>query len=353
VSEPASILPATRPSDQFGPLSEREQAEAAAAALAFRHPFRPGELAASPLLAASWLWHGYLGAGKLTLLTSQWKSGKTTLVSILLARMARGGRLAGLPVSAGRALVVSEEGRTDWDRRCRTLKLGHHVGFFCRPFATRPTMPQWLGMIDALEERHAREGLALLVIDPLSLFLPGSSESSAVQTIEGLLPLRVLLAAGVSVLALHHPRKGRTQPGQAARGSGTLASQADIVLEMARLTDDETDRRRRLRGYSRYDDTPRDLVLELSADGKDYRAVEGLVEPELADSWQVVRLILESFPLALRLRELLAYWPDEFRKPDKGTLARVLLRGVTQGVLTRTGTGFKNDPYRYQLAGRR
>ena len=39
----------------------------------------------------TWLWHGYLGAGRVTLLTSQWKSGKTTLVSLLLAGMQQGG----------------------------------------------------------------------------------------------------------------------------------------------------------------------------------------------------------------------------------------------------------------------
>jgi hypothetical protein len=32
-----------------------------------------------------WLWQGYLIPGAVTLLTSQWKSGKTTLVSVLLA----------------------------------------------------------------------------------------------------------------------------------------------------------------------------------------------------------------------------------------------------------------------------
>ena len=32
----------------------------------------------------TWLWHGYLAAGQVTLLTSQWKAGKTTLLSVLL-----------------------------------------------------------------------------------------------------------------------------------------------------------------------------------------------------------------------------------------------------------------------------
>jgi hypothetical protein len=43
-----------------------------------------------------WLWHGYLLPGAVTLLTSQWKSGKTTLASILLSRPKGGGQLAGL-----------------------------------------------------------------------------------------------------------------------------------------------------------------------------------------------------------------------------------------------------------------
>ncbi len=59
-----------------------------------------------------WLWEGYLAPGALTLLTSQWKSGKTTLVSILLAKLKTGGQLAGLSLAPGKAVVVSEEPRT-------------------------------------------------------------------------------------------------------------------------------------------------------------------------------------------------------------------------------------------------
>ncbi len=32
-----------------------------------------------------WLWQGYLAAGAVTLLTSQWKIGKTTLLALVLA----------------------------------------------------------------------------------------------------------------------------------------------------------------------------------------------------------------------------------------------------------------------------
>ena len=44
--------------------------------------------------SVAWLWEGYLAPGNITLLTSQWKSGKTTLMSILLSRLREAGRLA-------------------------------------------------------------------------------------------------------------------------------------------------------------------------------------------------------------------------------------------------------------------
>jgi hypothetical protein len=38
-----------------------------------------------------WLWHGYVATGNITLLTSRWKAGKTTLLSLLLSRRKTGG----------------------------------------------------------------------------------------------------------------------------------------------------------------------------------------------------------------------------------------------------------------------
>src|SRR6267142_6816541 len=94
-------------------------------------PLRPSELGAAAQHFLSWLWHGYLAPGKVTALVSPAKSGKTTLVSHLLARLAQGGQLAGLAVAPGRAIIVSEEAACDWDARCRQLGLGQNVQFLC------------------------------------------------------------------------------------------------------------------------------------------------------------------------------------------------------------------------------
>jgi hypothetical protein len=93
--------------------------------------------------AVPWLWHGLLAPGALTLLTRQWKTGKTTLTAVLLARLKAGGTFAGLPLAAGRAVVVSEEPASQWVLRGQKLNLEEHVGWFCRPFRGRPSPRQW------------------------------------------------------------------------------------------------------------------------------------------------------------------------------------------------------------------
>src|SRR5262245_48291422 len=171
----------------------------------------------------SWLWHGYLAPGNVTLLTSQWKSGKTTLVSVLLSRLKTGGTLGGLPLQAGKAAVVSEEDAGMWLQRSRQLDFGRHVCWFCRPFRGQPTAKGWLALIDCLSDLRRQHGIDLVVIDPLASFLPGRNENNASVVMSTLLPLQRLAAEGVSVLLLHHPRKKESAEGQLARGSGALS----------------------------------------------------------------------------------------------------------------------------------
>ena len=67
------------------------------------------QVTASAPQPIDWLWHGFVAGGNLTLLTSQWKAGKTTLLSLLLSRRKNGGQLAGLAIKPGKSVVVSEE----------------------------------------------------------------------------------------------------------------------------------------------------------------------------------------------------------------------------------------------------
>jgi hypothetical protein len=301
----------------------------------------------------TWLWHGYLGPGKITLLTSQWKSGKTTLVSLLLARMQQGGQLAGLPVAAAKALVISEESEAEWRRRFQHLGIRDTVDLLCRPFSAQPSMAQWLALIEAAAALHHRQGCELVVIDSLASFLPAHSENSASALLECLTPLQRLATAGMCVLLPHHPRKGKTVAGQAARGCGALPGFVDIIIEMGYYTHpDDLDRRRRLIAFSRHDDTPRHLLIELQVDGTDYMVLQTGLEATLGDSWPAVVHALTEATTKLTRQEILESWSPDYSKPDSTTLWRWLSRALAQGIVRQEGTGRPRDPFRYWLPER-
>lgn len=356
----------------------------------------------------AWLWDGYLAPGNLTLLTSQWKSGKTTLISILLSRLREGGQLAGLSIGAqrrphdtpatiqgpdapagaaagatpldadsatllspapasaspasespaspalvhgGRAIIVSEESPALWRRRHRLLNLSN-VYFVCQPFRGKPSMDEWLALLERIAVMHSREPVDMAVIDTLTTFLPGRNEANAGVVMEALLPLRRWTDLGLSVLLAHHPAKGAPLAGQAARGSGALASFTDINLEMSFYDrGNTTDRRRRILAYSRYEETPRQLVLELNAAGTDYLVHGDFGEDEFTQNWERLRLVLEDAGKKRTRQELVADWPADFPCPSDATLARWLQRGVAAGLVCQKGTGRRSDPFRHWLPG--
>jgi hypothetical protein len=298
-----------------------------------------------------WLWQGYLAPGNLTLLTSLWKAGKSTLISVLLARMKTGGTIAGLPVSAGRAVVVSEEPAEKWVERSRRVDLDGHVDWFCLPFAGTPTEDAWLELLGRIARLHEERPVALLVIDSLANLSPARSENDAVQMLRPLQPLRGLTERGVSVLIAHHPKKGRTLPGQAARGSGALAGFVDIIVEMRPLSRRPDDRRRLLRSFSRHPTTPPSLVIEWTPDGADYQSLGTSVELDYERGWPLLHAILDDSEGPLTRRDVLRRWPESAWAPSKLTLWKWLSRAVQEGRVLQDGRGTRRDPFRYQLPG--
>jgi hypothetical protein len=137
-----------------------------------------------------------------------------------------------------------------------------------------------------------------------------------------------------------------------ARGSGALSGYADIIVEMtwyARTA--ENDRRRKLRAWSRHEETPRELVIELNEDGTDYRALGDFEAEAFRANWPVLRRLLKEADAKLTRRELLERWPPEAEAPGETTLWRWLDRGIAEGKLCRSGHGRKYSPYRYWLPG--
>jgi hypothetical protein len=208
-------------------------------------------------------------------------------------------------------------------------------------------------LVAGLEALHRQEALDLVVIDALAALLPGYAETCAPKLLDCLLPLQALAGRGPAMWLMHHPAKGTRADGQTGRGSGALSGFADIVMEMSCCRRARSrDRRRRICAYSRYVETPRHLILELSADGTDYLVRTDPAGAALVQPWPELLHILANATDKITQQQLLERWPVEDGAPDRSTLSRWLRRAVRQGVVCRAGTGYRDSPFRYWLAGR-
>jgi hypothetical protein len=297
-----------------------------------------------------WIWQGFIAPGNVTLLTSHWKSGKTTLLCVLSSLRVTGGMLGGLPVRPGKTVVVSEEPISFWAQRVTRHRLAESVCFIPQPFRGIPTEEQWLELIRRVLDIRARRGVDLVVIDPLASFL--RSENQSRSMLETLLALRDLQLAGMGVLLLHHPGRGFRVLGQAARGSGALLGHVDVSIEMRQPGGDPLTRRRRLFSFSRHPETPRLLTLELDESGTIYSLVPETLEDQFATNWEPIRLILVEAPQKLTREDILDEWPAGFDKPNAATVWRWLDKAVKENLVKCEGSGRKSDPFRYWLAER-
>src|SRR5262245_60857608 len=125
-----------------------------------------------------------------------------------------------------------------------------------------------------------------------------------------------------------------------ARGSGALSGYADVLIEMTCCSLADGDRRRRLQAWSRHDETPRQQVIELTADGTNYVLLGDFAAVEFAVQWELLRGVLAEAMGKMSRRELLKAWPAG-KKPDELTLYRWLEKAVARGWVKREGAGHK------------
>src|SRR5438309_7004809 len=76
-----------------------------------------------------WIWDGLVAEEAITLLSAPEKTGKTTLLSLLLDRRREGGQLLGRTVSPGRTILCSEENDRLWVLRQPPLDFGPQLEF--------------------------------------------------------------------------------------------------------------------------------------------------------------------------------------------------------------------------------
>jgi hypothetical protein len=144
-------------------------------------------------------------------------------------------------------------------------------------------------------------------------------------------------------------KKGDAAEGQASRGSGALPASVDVILELRRYDlERREDSRRVLTAYSRYDETPGELVIKYDP-ASGYEAVGTKADASSADRMVWEMTVLPAHPPGITPAEVRRSWPEdaEVPKPSERTLRRDLERAVDDGALKRSGDGEKGSPYRY------
>jgi hypothetical protein len=316
-------------------------------------PVSVATLRANPPPPRQWLWHGLISPGAVTLLTAVWKSGKTTLLAALLNQFGQeASLLAGRAVRRAKALILSEEAYDVWYDRVGRFGIPNNIMFWCRPLPGKPTPEQWEPLIERTLRICREHKVDLVVVDPLASFLPVNDENDNARLMRVLGALQRLTDAGIAVLLLHHPRKGRAVPGQMARGGGALCGFADILVEMTRPAGSADDRRRVLHVYSRFTESPPSLCIRLNAAGTGFEALGDADTAEQGERWLVLGRLFRDAPRPLTAREVRECWPEDEPAPAEEALLQALRRAHAAGLLHRRGKGGKGDPFRYSLPGR-
>jgi hypothetical protein len=298
---------------------------------------------------ASWVWAGYIAREAITLISGLPKCGKTRLIVDLLKTLGGGGDLGG-KIEAAKVLIISEEGQGLWVRRRDDYAIADHVSVICRPFLARPNFRAWISFLEHVGMVVKRDHYDLVVLDTIGSLWPCHDENDASQVTASLMPLHNLTRAGAGVLVVHHIKKTDGGEGTGARGSTALPAFCDVLVELRRYEPENAeDRRRTLTALSRYDETPHQLVLELTDTG--YRCIGSKSDAKQSDRWAVVIEILSTEGPGQTIDEIRGAWPEvEVAKPAARTLRADFAKWGEHGRVTSTGAGSRGNPHRFRLA---
>lgn len=291
-----------------------------------------------------WVLAGYLARGHKTLMPGIWKSGKTTFISHVVRSILSGKPFCGLQTTSGIVTIVSEEGRRLWGARRRAVGLAGAVDFLLRPFPIgRPSFGQWVDMVQAVAE-HAKDR-SLVIFDSIHNLWGITQENDNAEQLRWLEPLNAITDVGPALLLTGHPSKAEQTEGRVTRGGGAIAGWVDILMEFRRLDPNDLGNKMRvLTGFSRFEETPQDLVVELASDG--YRGLGTRAEVRISTRKDTILGRLPSGPPGMSANEIRDGWPED-RPPSRRTVEADLTSLLQMGRVVRTGDGDRGNPYRW------
>ncbi len=223
------------------------------------------ELAAAQDEAIAWIHADYLAASTTTQLSGAPKlAGKTTFALCLADAVARGAEFIGRPTKKGVVVYLTEQTKGSFKMSAR------RTGVLANPdvhllLRSLVWSHEWADIIREAIAYCLEIGAVLLIIDTLGRWasLLGDTENDSGPALEIMQPLDEAAAAGLAVLVVRHDRKDASgNIVDAGRGSNAYAGAFDQLLSLKRVGGAGHDNRRKLCSEGRFEETPRELVVE-------------------------------------------------------------------------------------------
>ena len=232
-------------------------------------PYRtPLEVANSTSEQPDWLLHGFIALGAITEVDGKIKSsGKTTLVTHLVAAILDGQPFLGQPTMRTNVVYLTEQTAATYREalgRAGLLARGAELRLVFRgDVAGRP----WSELIAQVAADAKRDGYGLLVVDTLGKLAGIVNENDAGEGARAMTSLQDAAHAGMAVLVCRHDRKSGGDVGESGRGSSAISGDVDVILQLRRSEGNVPKSRRVIESLSRYVQTPEKIVIELTDEG--------------------------------------------------------------------------------------
>ncbi len=242
-----------------------------------------------------WICRGLLARGAVTLLAGMPKAGKSTFWFGLLAALQNGEPFLGFPTRQIRgAVMLTEENESSlWPKADR---FGIDPDFLSLLTRNDDIRDPWEQVVErAADECREREA-ELLIVDTTRWWMrfQADEENKPGPWMDAMHALTAAIDPHVTTGLTAHLRKTPGEHGTAVAGSNALTGAVDIILEL----DHRSGETRRLRGTSRFEETPEDLVISLGDEG--YASLGTTEEAGVLDGCAAVSAALSDEPTTVK-----------------------------------------------------
>ena len=307
-------------------------------------PFRTAlEIANETPEAVEWLAKPYVVLGGITEVDGKVKlAGKSTWTTHLCRAVLDGLSFMGEPTRKSPIVYLTEQPPSSWRLSLERAGLLGREDLHCLYFKDIRGLA-WPVVADEAVAHCKKIGAKLLIVDTLGQFagVSGDSENNSGDALAAMLPLQEAAGNGIAVVILRHDRKSGGLVGESGRGSSAYSGAVDIVLSIRRPEGNTKKTLRTIHAVGRFDETPEELMIELTEQG--YVSLGTTAHVAEMQAEQFILANLPSTPEeAVTLNELI-----EGSEVSRATAQRVVKTLCANGTILTIGKGKRNNPFRY------